>query len=224
MTKRTFPDEPQATGSAMAKSNSGDSDFSDYAPVSARITLFYERYPTGRIVTRLHSRSEREVTFRAYVFRGPNDPKPAASGWASEREGDGEINAVACLENTETSAIGRALANLGFTASTRRPSREEMDKAARERARLGKRPAIVAEPAPTPTPRPSIDADPLQRRANALQDVLSLIERAEAIGFSEVRAKTLRNALLQPQPDSRAMIRLEFRVRAWIARHRPHRR
>jgi hypothetical protein len=175
-------------------------------------------------VTRLHSRSEREITFRAYVFRGPNDPKPAATGWASEREGDGEINAVACLENTETSAIGRALANLGFTASTRRPSREEMDKAARERARLGQRPAIVAEPAPTPAPRPSIDADPLQKRANALQDVLGLIERAEAIGFSEVRAKTLRNALLQPQPDSRTMIRLELRVRAWIARHRPHRR
>lgn len=208
----------------MAKSNSGDSDFSDYAPVSDRITLFYERYPTGRIVTRLHSRSEREVTFRAYVFRGPNDAKPAATGWASEREGDGEINAVACLENTETSAIGRALANLGFTASTRRPSREEMNKAARERARLGKRPAIVAEPALAPALRPSIDADPLQKRANALQDVLGLIERAEAIGFSGLRAQTLRNALLQPQLDSRTMIRLELRVRAWIARHRPHRR
>lgn len=205
----------------MAKYHSGDSDFSDYAPVSDRITLFYQRYPTGRIVTSLHSRFEREIIFRAFVFRGPSDPTPAATGWASERQGDGEINEVACLENTETSAIGRALANLGFTASTRRPSREEMDKAARERSRLAKRPARVAEPAPAHLP---IDADPVQKRANAVQDVLGLIERAEAIGLSEWRARTLGDALLQPDLEPRTLMRLELRVRAWIARHRPHRR
>ena len=30
-----------------------------------------------------------------------NDPRLAATGWATEREGDGSVNAVACLENTE---------------------------------------------------------------------------------------------------------------------------
>src|SRR5690349_22763654 len=156
---------PMSSGAKLGagKLGRGDGafDLASYAPVAERITLFYETFPRGRIITELVSRTEKDVVFRALVYRDASDGDAAATGWAAEREGDGEINTVACLENTETSAIGRALANLGFTASTRRPSREEMDKAARERARLGKRPAIVAEPAPAPAPRPSIDADPL---------------------------------------------------------------
>jgi hypothetical protein len=113
-----------------------DSDVSDYAPVADRIALFYERFPSGRIVTELVARSEREVVFKASVYRAPDEREPSATGWAAEREGDGEINEVACLENTETSAIGRALANLGFTASRYRASAEEMAKAARRRAHL----------------------------------------------------------------------------------------
>ena len=70
------------------------------------------------------------MIFRAAVFRAAEDREPAATGWAAERVGDGEVNAVACLENTETSAIGRALANLGFLASRLRPSAEEVAKAA----------------------------------------------------------------------------------------------
>jgi hypothetical protein len=208
----------------MAKTGLGEHDLSAYALVADRITLFYERYPAGRIVTELFSRTEREITFRALVFRGPEDTQPAATGWASEREGDGQINQVACLENTETSAVGRALANLGFTASSRRPSREEMEKAVRQRARLAARP-VVAETVPVflpHAPRPPLDAEPLQRRANAVYDVLGLIERAEAIGFPERRGATLRAAVERPDLTPRTLTRLERRVRAWMARHRPH--
>ena len=204
----------------MAKTGFGEHDPSAYALVADRITLFYQRYPAGRIVTELHSRSNREITFRALVYRGPADVEPAATGWASEREGDGEINQVACLENTETSAVGRALANLGFTASSRRPSREEMEKAARQRARLAMHPTPV-EPIPVRSSVP-LDADPLQRRANAVHDVLGLIERAEAIGFSEWRGGTLRAAVQRPDLTPRTLTRLERRLRAWMARHRPH--
>lgn len=200
-------------------SSMGGANFSDYALVSDRITLFYLRFPTGRIVTQLHSHTDTEITFRALVFRGADDRHPAASGWASERRGDGEINEVACLENTETSAIGRALANLGFTASTRRPSREEMEKAARERARIALLRALPTEPA---APRPPIDAGSVQRRANAVHDALGLIERAEAIGFPQGRALTIRDALQRPTLTPRTLTRLERRVRGWIARHRPH--
>lgn len=205
----------------MSKTEFGRDDLSDYALVADRITLFYERYPDGRIVTELHSRADREITFRALVYRSAADLQPAATGWASEREGDGEINRVACLENTETSAVGRALANLGFTASSRRPSREEMEKAERQRARLVPRPAAVMEPRPT---RLAIDADPLQRRANAVHDLLSLIERAEAIGFSERRGATLRGVVRRPDLTPHVLTRLERRLRAWMARHRPHSR
>ena len=205
----------------MSKTEFGRDDLSDYALVADRITLFYERYPDGRIVTELHSRADREITFRALVYRSTADLQPAATGWASEREGDGEINRVACLENTETSAVGRALANLGFTASSRRPSREEMEKAERQRARLVPRPAAVMEPRPA---RLAIDADPLQRRANAVHDLLALIERAEAIGFSEYRGATLRDAVQRKEFAPHTLLRLERRLRAWMDRHRPHSR
>ena len=204
----------------MTKTGFGEHDLSAYALVADRITLFYERYPAGRIVTELFSRVDREITFRALVFRGPEDVQPAATGWASEREGDGQINQVACLENTETSAVGRALANLGFTASSRRPSREEMEKAARQRARIVPRPAPVVEP--LTVRHVPLDADPLQRRANAVYDVLGLIERAEAIGFPERRGATLRAAVGHTDLTPRTVMRLERRIRAWMARHRPH--
>ena len=217
----------------MAKTFSSEHDLAAYALVADRITLFYERYPAGRIVTELVSRTEREVTFRALVFRGADDLRPAATGWASEREGDGQINEVACLENTETSAVGRALANLGFTASSRRPSREEMEKTVRQRAWLVSRPRLaeaipVSVPVfPSPPPAPStphvpLDADPLQRRANAVHDILGLIERAEAIGFPERRGAALRSAVERPDLPPRTLTRLERRIRAWMARHRPH--
>src|SRR5919206_4446029 len=127
----------------MAKGDLGF-DGGEYAPVAQRITLFYARYPTGRIITKLVSRSGREVIFQALVYRAAHDARPAATGWAAEREGDGEVNAVACVENTETSAIGRALANLGFTAARRRPSREEMTRAAQSSERRAGRGAGAA--------------------------------------------------------------------------------
>jgi hypothetical protein len=204
----------------MVESRFGERDLAEYALVADRITLFYQRYPGGRIVTELHSRTDREVTFRALVFREPADREPAATGWASEREGDGEINRVACLENTETSAVGRALANLGFTASSRRPSREEMELATRRRARLAPVAGAMSEP---PAAQPIVlDSDPLQRRANAVHDVLGLLERAEAIGFPERRSGALRAAALRPDLAPRRLTRLERRVRAWMVRHRPH--
>ena len=79
--------------------NTLDFDPESYAPVAARVELFYDRYPTGRILTELVQRTEQQIVFRASVYRTAEDREPAATGWAAERVGDGEINAVACLEN-----------------------------------------------------------------------------------------------------------------------------
>jgi hypothetical protein len=178
-----------------------------YATVAERIELFYERYPQGRINTELVSRADGAITFKAVVYRDPSDTTPAATGWASEREGDSDINTVACLENTETSAVGRALANLGFVASAKRPSREEMEKAFRVRSTLafGKR----RESPPS-----------LQTRANARDDVLHLLSVAEQRGFSARRAEVVRAKVgSYPGLVLPRLRQIEAALRNWVRRH-----
>jgi hypothetical protein len=186
-----------------------DSTFSpeQYATVAERIELFYARYPDGRINTELVARIDGEITFKASVYRGPLETFAAATGWASEREGDGDVNTVACLENTETSAVGRALANLGFTASTKRPSREEMEKAARVRKSLAARGAAGQQ------------SPALQSHANAADDVLQLVSRAEQKGLPPQRAEILRSRVNRYPglPPSRVR-KIETSLRSWIRR------
>ena len=43
-----------------------------------------------------------------------NSEVPASTGYAYEKEGSSFINKTSALENCETSAVGRALAILGF--------------------------------------------------------------------------------------------------------------
>jgi hypothetical protein len=53
-----------------------------------------------------------------------------ATGYAEEVRGAGNVNRTSHVENCETSAVGRALANAGMAGSdvSKRPSREEMAK------------------------------------------------------------------------------------------------
>jgi hypothetical protein len=190
----------------MPRKTGLDFDPQSYAPVADRVTLFYQRHPSGRIGTELVSRDEGAITFKASVFRALDDPVPAATGWACEREGDGDVNMVACLENAETSAIGRALANLGFTASTKRPSREEMEKADRARHRLSAT-AFAARPTSE------------ERQATAIHEVLQLLATAQRHGFSPRRAGIIAaRANRPPGLPLPTMRRLEQRVRSWLRR------
>jgi hypothetical protein len=59
-----------------------------------------------------------------------------STGWAEEIVGNSPVNKTSALENCETSAVGRALANFGFQGknpSATRPSRNEMEKVERVR-------------------------------------------------------------------------------------------
>lgn len=101
----------------------------DYAPVQERITQFYRDHPDGRIVTRLESLPDDfgQCRYRADCYRAALDTLPAASGHAVGIAGGKGPAALAWEETAETSAIGRALANLGYAKSRQdRPSREEM--------------------------------------------------------------------------------------------------
>src|SRR5690242_31080 len=193
------------TGAGKLGRAEGVFDLASYAPVAERITLFYQAFPRGRIITELVSRTERDVVFRALVYRDAGDTDAAATGWAAEREGDGEVNTVACLENTETSAIGRALANLGFTASRERPSAEEMAKASRARVRLRIAPNDRAP-------------DPL------VADLCALIDRAERQGLRSRRAIRWRSLVASGAVSPETLLRCERRLRLWVSRAGDYRR
>jgi hypothetical protein len=59
-----------------------------------------------------------------------------ATGYAEEVRGAGNVNRTSHVENCETSAVGRALANAGMAGTdvNKRPSREEMSKVERTAA------------------------------------------------------------------------------------------
>jgi hypothetical protein len=110
-------------------------DLDAYAPVQERIGEFYRDFPYGCIQTRLVREDGPEVVFEARVYRTPEEVAAGVytSGWAREIEGKNPVNRTSHLENCESSAIGRALANLGYSKDATRPSRAEMIKVHRVR-------------------------------------------------------------------------------------------
>ena len=100
----------------------------DYEPVEARLEKWHGVYPDGRIETEILEHSDTRFIVVCKLFKTEADSKPCASGVASETITDRGVNATSALENCETSAIGRALANAGFAAKGKRASRSEMDK------------------------------------------------------------------------------------------------
>ena len=102
----------------------------DYETVEERLTKFWKDNPDGRINTALLEANTTRFIVRAEIFRTEADPNPWASGLAEETVQGRGVNATSALENCETSAIGRALANAGYATKGKRASREEMSKVA----------------------------------------------------------------------------------------------
>lgn len=109
----------------MAKFN-----LKDYEPVEERIQRFRRDHEQGRIETSLitfdgeHGATRWVV--KAAVYRNAEEP-PCGEGHAFEKDGTGMANNTSALENAETSAVGRALAQAGY-AGSRRVTQEEMAK------------------------------------------------------------------------------------------------
>jgi hypothetical protein len=114
-------------------------DLTNYETVDSRIKKFYELHPAGRIITELIAYSDQAFIVKAIIYRDDKENNPAATGLAEEKVGASPVNRTSALENCETSAIGRALANLNF-ASKARASVEEMEKVKRYETAIGEVP------------------------------------------------------------------------------------
>lgn len=112
-----------------------------YTEVKDRIAHLYEKdrtFPNSYIVTEMasHAPDMSWVVFKATLFCNESESDERSfTGWAfEERLADKtEVNFSSWVENCETSAIGRALANanIGVSEDGARPSKQEMDKVER---------------------------------------------------------------------------------------------
>ncbi len=103
----------------------------DYQPVEERLALFIKDFEDFRVETELVSFQNDRYIVKAWLYRTYMDSTPFASGLAEETISSRGVNATSALENCETSAIGRALANAGYASKGKRPSKEEMVKVTR---------------------------------------------------------------------------------------------
>ena len=100
----------------------------DYETVEERLVKFWKEHPDGRIETLLVDATLQRFIVKASVFRTEADAQVWTTGYAEETVSTRGVNSTSALENCETSAIGRALANAGYVTKGKRPSREEMSK------------------------------------------------------------------------------------------------
>jgi hypothetical protein len=100
----------------------------DYEPVAVRHSRWLEQHPNGRTITHMVSQPGADIcVIRAELWL---EDVCIATGYAEEVRGAGNVNRTSHVENCETSAVGRALANAGMAGTdvNKRPSREEMSK------------------------------------------------------------------------------------------------
>ena len=134
----------------------------DYETVEERLVKFWKDHPDGQIHTKLINSNASQYIVEASIYRTEADARPWTTGLAEETVQGRGVNATSALENCETSAIGRALANAGYATKGKRASREEMTKVAAKqevKANIEQVKAKMAETSKEYVPVP-VESDP----------------------------------------------------------------
>jgi hypothetical protein len=171
-------------------------NLADYQPVEERLSMFWKEFPDGRISTELEVCEAHRYIIKAYLYRTYLDQVAYSTGYAEEKDSDRGVNATSALENCETSAIGRALANAGYATKGRRPSREEMVKvqlAGRSGVAQPEKP-ILKEKYPEPVKDAWTIADPKDELNTIPVEAAPTLNSAMNLLADELNAKELPQA------------------------------
>lgn len=98
----------------------------DYVGVHERVDQFLAKFPDGRIQTKIAHLSETLVVMQATVYRDAADTTPCIAHSQLGIPGKTNFTRDSEVENAETSAVGRALAFMGFETKKGIASREEV--------------------------------------------------------------------------------------------------
>ena len=103
----------------------------DYVEVNQRVKAFRKLYPEGFIDTIMLSNENGICIFKAQIgtYEEDGSIKWLATGHAYEKENSTFINKTSYIENCETSAVGRALGNMGIGIDVSIASAEEVQNA-----------------------------------------------------------------------------------------------
>lgn len=154
----------------------------EYETVASRVQRFRQEH-TGDycIVTEVIDRTDKMVVVKASIFKGTAaEQLPIATGYAEESRTSSSINRTSALENAETSAIGRALANFGM-AGTEYASADEVVHAIQQRS----------QPKPLPPQKPHTEtaaALDLERPATPIQKSrITALLRGRGVSDSDMK-------------------------------------
>lgn len=117
-----LPDDTQKSRLHKTPKSEGSDDV---ASVGERIVEFRRKHPEGSILTEIEHRldnGEVVYTARAFVRKISDSDRPDATAHATRSSLDAdEVTAMYPQETAETSAISRALRNLGILAVPKKP-------------------------------------------------------------------------------------------------------
>lgn len=99
-----------------------------YVLVSDRVLYFNDTYKNGCIQTYQQESEGNRVIFKAVVIPDCDHTSRFFTGYSQAVWGEGYINKTSALENSETSAVGRALAMMGIGVIDSIASVDEINK------------------------------------------------------------------------------------------------
>lgn len=99
----------------------------EYVEVNERLIYFRKNFPNYSLTTDIVEKTEQSITILASILN--EEGRVIANGLAEEFKGSTFINKTSYVENCETSAWGRALANFGIGLKTSVASADEVQNA-----------------------------------------------------------------------------------------------